>query len=55
MTAANGGTAPDRQTLLNVSYNEYTRILREAHRENFPFNPNMLGPIMVVQADLTEP
>ena len=41
--------------MLNVSYNEYTRLLREAHRDNFPFNPTMLGLIMVVQADLTEP
>jgi hypothetical protein len=54
LTLANGG-APDQETLFNVSANEFTRNLREVHRGNFPFNSNLLGLIMVVQADLTEP
>ena len=55
VTAANGGNPVDRQTVLNVCYSEYTRMQRDQHRGAFPFNANMCGLTMIIQAELTEP
>ena len=53
--AAQGAMPPDMQVFVTHCINEYTRMLRDQHRDAVPFNENMLGLIMVIQADLTEP
>ena len=52
--AAQGAMPPDMQAFVAHCINEYTRLLRDQRRDAFRFNANMLGLIMVTQADLTE-
>ena len=40
------------QVFVTHCINEHTRLQRDQHREAFPFNANMLGLIVVIQADL---